>query len=106
MNTLNDSQLKTLSLGLASFDAAARRRRAIRRATQGTAAAALVVACAVVAGRVLRSEASRLPDYVEIVANDAQLTGELELANACERFDRNDGRLLVIECARPSAPGS
>ena len=106
MNTLNDSQQKTLALGLAAFDAAARRRRAIRRATRGAVAAALVIACVVVAGRVPPLESARLPDYVELIANDAQLTGELELANACERIDRHDGRLLVIECTLPAEPAS
>ncbi|MBI1302937.1 MAG: hypothetical protein GC172_04010 [Phycisphaera sp.] len=106
MNTLDDTRKKTLALGLAAFDAAARRRRLIRRATQGAAVAVLVLACAAVAGRALRSEAPRLPAYVELIPNDAQLTGELELANACERIDRNDGLLLVIECARPPASGS
>lgn len=106
MNRLNESQQKMLALGLAAFDAAARRRRTFRRATQGVVAAAMVVACAVVAGRVRGTEAARLPDYVEFIANDAQLTAELELANACERIDRDDGRLLVIECALTAQPTS
>jgi hypothetical protein len=50
------------------------------------------------------ADARSLPKYVEIIRGDVQLTAELELANACERISRSDGRLVVVECAlHPSA---
>ena len=39
-----------------------------------------------------------LPAYVEIIRDDLQLATELELANACERVARADGRLRIVEC--------
>ena len=106
MNTLTESQQKALSQGLVAFDAAAPRRRAVRRLTRGTVAGALVVACVVLAGRAIRTPLDPLPAYLEIIAEDSDLAGELEVANACERIDREDGRLLVIECTLPPRSGS
>lgn len=101
MNTLNDRQRATLERGLAVFDAASRRRR-VRRYVVGTAsAAALVVTCSWIARLATVSEPSRLPGYVELVRDDRQLAAELEFANACERFSRTGGRLVVVECMVP-----
>jgi hypothetical protein len=47
----------------------------------------------------LRPHAHGLPAYVEIIGDDLQLAAELEMANACERVARADGRLCVVECA-------
>jgi hypothetical protein len=40
-----------------------------------------------------------LPAYVELIEDDRALAEELSFAYACERFERNDGRLIVLECA-------
>jgi hypothetical protein len=64
-----------------------------------------VVAVAVVAGiaaAMLLAPTARiaaLPAYVELIEDDRALAEELSLAYACERFERNDGRLVVLECA-------
>lgn len=99
MNDLNERQTQTLARGLEEFERAHRRRRFIR------AGAPLVVAVAVVAGiaaAMLLAPAARiaaLPAYVELIEDDRALAEELSLAYACERFERNDGRLIVLECA-------
>jgi hypothetical protein len=99
MNDLTEHQTQTLARGLEEFDRAHRRRRFIR------AGAPLVVAVAVVAGiaaAMLLAPTARiaaLPAYVELIEDDRALAEELSLAYACERFERNDGRLIVLECA-------
>jgi hypothetical protein len=99
MNDLTEHQTQTLARGLEEFDRAHRRRRFIR------AGATLVVAVVVVAGiaaAMLLVPAARiaaLPAYVELIEDDRALAEELSLAYACERFERNDGRLIVLECA-------
>jgi hypothetical protein len=99
MNDLTEHQTQTLARGLEEFERAHRRRRFIR------AGAPLVVAVAVVAGiaaAMLLVPAARiaaLPAYVELIEDDRALAEELSLAYACERFERNDGRLIVLECA-------
>jgi hypothetical protein len=42
--------------------------------------------------------APTLPAYVELIRGDAELLGELQLASACERIERTDGQLRVLEC--------
>jgi hypothetical protein len=106
MNTLTDSQQQVLDRGLAAFDAASGRRRTRRRLVRGCGAALVVAVCGVVATRMREDAPPPLPAYVEIIANDTQLTGELALANACEKIDRHEGRLLVIECVLPPEPRS
>lgn len=101
MNTLTDRQRETLARGLSAFDTASRRRRIQRHIHRVGAVAAVFVVCAVVAHRATRPESSGLPESVELVRDDAQLAAELELANACERFNRIDGRLVVVECMVP-----
>ena len=101
MDTLNDRQRATLERGLAVFDAASRRRRVRRYVGRTASAAALVVAFAWIARLTTVSEPSRLPGYVELVRDDRQLAAELEFANACERFSRAGGRLVVVECMVP-----
>jgi hypothetical protein len=99
MNDLTEHQTQTLARGLEEFERAHRRRRFIR------AGAPLVVAVAVVAGiaaAMLLAPTARiaaLPAYVELIEDDRALAEELSLAYACERFERNDGRLVVLECA-------
>ena len=99
MNDLAEHQTQTLARGLEEFERAHRRRRFIR------AGAPLVVAVAVVAGiaaAMLLAPTARiaaLPAYVELIEDDRALAEELSLAYACERFERNDGRLIVLECA-------
>jgi len=101
MNTLTDRQQTILARGLSAFDQASRRRRARRRVAQGVAFASLLVACALLADRAIAPAPAGLPSYVELVRDDRQLAAELELANACERFSRTDGRLVVVECMVP-----
>jgi hypothetical protein len=99
MNDLTEHQTQTLARGLEEFERAHRRRRFIR------AGAPLVVAVAVVAGiaaAMLLAPTARiaaLPAYVELIEDDRALAEELSLAYACERFERNDGRIVVLECA-------
>jgi hypothetical protein len=99
MNDLTEHQTQTLARGLEEFERAHRRRRFIR------AGAPLVVAVAVVAGiaaAMLLAPTARiaaLPAYVELIEDDRALAEELSFAYACERFERNDGRLIVLECA-------
>jgi hypothetical protein len=100
MNDLTEHQTQTLARGLEEFDRAHRRRRRFIRA-----GATLVVAVVVVAGiaaAMLLVPAARiaaLPAYVELIEDDRALAEELSFAYACERFERNDGRLIVLECA-------
>jgi hypothetical protein len=105
MRELSDLQKQTLERGLEAFDAAQRVRRKRR-----TAARALVVMLALGAGiaisRGLRAPAARLPEYVQVISEDSQLAAELSLANACERFERTEGRLVVVECSLPRAGAS
>jgi hypothetical protein len=105
MRELSDPQKSVLERGLEAFDAAQRARRKRR-----TAARALVVMLALGAGiaisRGLRAPAARLPEYVQVISEDSQLAAELSLANACERFERTEGRLVVVECSLPRAGAS
>lgn len=102
---------QVLARGLAAFDESARRRRTRRVAARVALATLLLAAGGLVVVRTVRPAASGLPAYVEILVDDRQLTAELELANACERIGRVEGRLVVVECAvprstGPSSPGS
>jgi hypothetical protein len=105
MHELSDLRKLALERGLEAFDAAQRARRKRR-----TAARALVVMLALGAGiavsRAFRAPAARLPEYVQVITEDAQLAAELSLANACERFERSEGRLVVVECSLPRAGAS
>jgi tellurite resistance protein len=101
MNTLTDRQQETLARGLSAFDSASRRRRNRRRVYRYGSVTAVVAVCAVLAHRASQPTPAGLPGYVELVRDDAQLSAELELANACERFSRTDGRLVVVECVVP-----
>ena len=99
MNDLTEHQTQTLARGLEEFERAHRRRRFIR------AGAPLVVAVAVVAGIAAAmflaptARIAALPAYVELIEDDRALAEELSLAYACERLERNDGRLIVLEYA-------
>ena len=53
--------------------------------------------------RLTTATPSGLPAYVEIIRDDQQLAAELELADACERVNRTDGRLVVVECMIPES---
>ena len=101
MNTLTDRQRHMLARGLSAFDSASRHRRIRRRVYRYGSIAAVVAVCAVLAQRAAHPGPSGLPVYVELVRDDAQLAAELELANACERFSRTDGRLVIVECVVP-----
>ena len=101
MNELNEIERRMLASGLSAFDEATRRRRHRRIAGRAVAAIALAAAAGLVTARALRAPAPALPPYVEIIADDRQLAAELTLANACERFERNDLRLVVVECTHP-----
>ena len=101
-----------LERGLNEFDRAVDRRRSRRRAVTVGAMGLVVVVVATVAMRLNSTTTPpiqpkiiairALPSYVEIITDDAQLTVELELANACERIGRNAGRIYVMECTRLS----
>ena len=99
MNTLTPRQHAALARGLAAFDRSARRRRIRRVALRVTAACAVVAACVLAVRLAVTPPAAGLPAYVEIIRDDRQLAAELAHANACERFERAAGRLLVVECA-------
>lgn len=106
MSNLTDRQKETLARGLDAFEKAARWRRSRSRALRGVAVLAIASLGAIALDRLVGSGASGLrgrglPDYVEIIADDRALAAELELANACERIDRLDGRLVVVECVAP-----
>jgi hypothetical protein len=98
MNDLTPRQQDTLARGLAAFDAASRLRRFRRGALRGAALAASLALAVFLADRLSGSSAQGLPACVEIIASDLQLASELEMANACERVNRTDGRLCVVEC--------
>lgn len=98
MNSLTNRQQDTLARGLAAFEVAAGRRRARRRLARGAAVAVLALAGGIAFALLGDAGSRSLPAYVEIIRGDAQLTAELELANACERISRSDGRLVVVEC--------
>jgi len=104
MNDLTDRQRQVLERGLSEFDAATRRRRTRAWAGRSLAAVALVAACTAVALRAFAPAAPGLPGYVEVISGDLELSSELALAKACERVDRADGRLVVVECAFPAPP--
>lgn len=98
MNSLTSRQQDTLARGLAAFEVAAGRRRARRRLARGAAVAVLALAGGIAFALLGDAGLRALPAYVEIIRGDVQLTAELELANACERIGRSDGRLVVVEC--------
>ena len=62
---------------------------------------AILVGVAVALYTTGRQQATPLPEYVRILVNDAEVTAELELTNACERIERAKGRVVVVECALP-----
>lgn len=99
MTDLTPRQDRTLALGIAAFDAAARRRRIRRGALRTAAFAAVATACVVALRQPAAPAAPSLPAYVEIIEDDRQLAAELALARACERIERSAGRLLVVECS-------
>lgn len=103
MNTLTDRQQATLARGLSAFDESTRRRRTRRRALQGTLAVLALGGVGLVLHRLNDAPSTALPAYVEIITDDRQLAAELELADACERVNRNEGRLVVVECMIPEA---
>ena len=98
MSALTDHQKDMLARGLSEFEGSTRSRRARRTAGRIVAAVAIAAAAAVTALIFRPSGAQALPDYVQIIPDDAQLLAELELARACERVSRMDGRLVVVEC--------
>jgi hypothetical protein len=98
MNLLTTRQQEMLSRGLAAFDQTTRRRRKQRLVVRCAAAACVAVAAVFAVGRALRVPAPTLPAYVELIRGDAELVGELQLASACERIERTDGQLRVLEC--------
>jgi hypothetical protein len=103
MNTLTDRQQATLARGLSAFDESTRRRRSRRRALRGTLAVLVVGGSGFMLHRLTTATPSGLPAYVEIIRDDQQLAAELELADACERVNRTDGRLVVVECMIPES---
>jgi hypothetical protein len=106
MRELNDLQKRALERGLEAFDAAQRARRN-RRAVTRVLMVALTLGAGITISRGFRAPARRLPDYVQVISEDSQLAAELSLANACERFERTEGRLVVVECSLPrdGSPG-
>jgi hypothetical protein len=105
---MKEHQRIALERGLVEFDRAVAGRRTRRRAI-GFAAFVLVAgSAAFVATRAaMRTAVNQpLPSYVEVITSDAQLSNELELASACERIDRREGRVYVVECTRAAAPGA
>jgi hypothetical protein len=98
MNQLTNRQQQALAAGLSAFTAAAHHRRARRVIARGAAVAVLLVAAVLAIGRLASPQPPRLPAYVEVIEGDHQLMGELQLASACERIERTDGRLRVVEC--------
>jgi len=101
MNTLTDRQQATLARGLSAFDESTRQRRSRRRALRGTLALLVVGGSGFMLHQLTTVTPSGLPAYVEIIRDDQQLAAELELADACERVNRSDGRLVVVECMIP-----
>jgi len=98
MSALTDRQHEMLARGIEAFDIASGRRRRRRRAVTLVAAASLAIAAGIAALLGRGSGSAGLPGYVEIIRDDAQLIAELELANACERVGRTEGRLIIVEC--------
>jgi hypothetical protein len=101
MNDLTEHQTQTLARGLEEFERAHRRRRFIRAGAPLVVAVAVAVVAGIAAAMLLAPTAriAALPAYVELIEDDRALAEELSLAYACERFERNDGRLVVLECA-------
>jgi hypothetical protein len=102
MTKLTDRQQRVLDRGLDALDAAHRRRRRARTSLRAAVALASLVAGATATYRLARPARPALPAYVEIITDDPQLASELALANACERFERDRGRLVVVECLVPA----
>lgn len=97
MNQLTPRQQDMLSGGRAAFAAAARARRLRRAASTVTAIALAGAVVAVASLRLAGAPDHGLPAHVELIDGDAQLIHELELASACERIERTDGRLHVLD---------
>ncbi|NBX24750.1 MAG: hypothetical protein EBQ99_01645 [Planctomycetes bacterium] len=68
-------------------------------------AVAVAMGAAIMLSRSARTLPVGLPEYVQIITDDPQLAAELALANACERFERTEGRLVVVECTLPGSAG-
>lgn len=98
MNQLTSHQQEVLARGLSAFAAASRRRRLRRTAVRCSVGAAMLALVATTAILLRRTDAPELPAYVEIITGDLELMGELQLASACERIERMDGQLRVVEC--------
>lgn len=99
MNELTERRQQVLSRGLAAFDAAVARRSRVRRAARLAVAVAVLLAAGLAVTWAVRPARPVLPAYVELITDDPQLASELALAHACERFERTQGRLVVVECA-------
>jgi hypothetical protein len=102
---MDDRRRRVLEQGLQAFDAAQRARRN-RRVAARALMVMLVVGAGIMISRGLRVPAAHLPQYVQVISEDSQLAAELSLANACERFERSEGRLVVVECSLPRAGAS
>lgn len=98
MTDITPRQLDTLARGLAAFDGAAGARRSRRAVIRASLLFAGIAVAVIAADGMLNPTARGLPAYVEIIGDDLQLAAELEMANACERVARADGRLRVVEC--------
>lgn len=98
MTDLTPRQLDTLARGLAAFDGAARARRSRRTAGRAVLLVAGLAFAVVATDRMVRRPVQGLPAYVEIIGDDLQLAAELEMANACERVARAEGRIRIVEC--------
>lgn len=101
MNDLTPRQRQTLDRGLATLRASSRARRSRRRTFVASALASSLILTGLAVGWLRRTDAAGLPAYVEIITDDRHLAAELEMANACERVSRDEGRLLVVECTAP-----
>ncbi len=116
---MNERRTQMLAAGLDAFDRRVENRRRWRRAGAGLVLTALVVAAlagvlggppgvvpAPAPGSGLQARRP-LPAYLEIIRDDASLSSELALADACERVGREGDRVFLVECAAaPTPPGS
>jgi hypothetical protein len=106
---MNDHRQEILARGLQEFDRSVSKRRT-RRCIAGAAVAILLTIVVGMSALALRggpNAAPReiaatnhrpLPIYVQIIHDDDHLIAELELAQACERIDRKNDRVYVVEC--------
>ena len=104
MNQLDERRRALLARGLEAFDRSVSMRRMRRRALAGGSALAVAAVALLAIERSGPVGRSGLPAHVEIIADDRDLAAELELARACERIDRIEGRLVVVECVAEDPP--